>query len=116
MRAKTRMRRLAQSLVSKYGIGDWTVATLNPGNYSGGDALGVCLPLLKRLEFDFERIVRKAPEPYWHDIILHEVAHALSGKGHSDEWASEAIRIGVHPQHVKECMEHARARREVTAA
>jgi predicted SprT family Zn-dependent metalloprotease len=81
---------LARSLLSEYGLGDWSVefdrAKRRAGVCRHGTrVIGLSAPL-----------TRLHPEAEVRDTILHEIAHALAGPQHQhdDVWRSIALSIG----------------------
>jgi len=101
---------LARRLLNKHGLQDWNfdICNLRNGHYRAaipdagevGDSCGLrglCLLDDKEIKVHFE--VTKN----FQTVVLHEIAHALLGKGHDHDipWMEKAEAIGVPRRHVQ---------------
>ena len=88
------VRQLATTLLSEYGLDDWTFkfdrAVRRLGCcYYGTKTISLSEPLARRNDISVIR-----------NTILHEIAHALIGPraGHGPKWRAMARSIGAKPQ------------------
>jgi hypothetical protein len=94
------MRRLARKLMERHGLSDWELCDLRDVAHAcpcGTE--GLCSPREKRLYFNFRRST-KLSKAKQRDLILHEIAHALSDNAHFKNWARTARRIGMRKSEI----------------
>lgn len=89
----------ANVLLTRYGLAQqgWTFRLSNTKR-----AVGYCHFTSREIEFS-KWFLSSPPEDIT-DTLLHEIAHALVGKGHGhdDVWKAKAIEIGANPSHKTE--------------
>lgn len=81
---------LAESLLQYHGLEGWRLAWLNTKRVAGncdrrGKRIGVSRHWVEVNEFKGVR-----------EILLHEIAHALTANGHTGLWKLVALAIGCH--------------------
>lgn len=83
--------KLGRELMRLHGLNDWAFAI----NGRITKTLGYCCYSKKEICVGAE-ISHHAPDDFLRDIILHEIAHALTPKhGHDAVWAAKCIEIGL---------------------
>lgn len=93
-------RDLAESLLGQYNLLDWTFHF-----NTNKRRLGVCKYHTKRIEISIHHIGDSFPQV--RNTILHEVAHAIVGRGqkHNFVWRRKAIEIGCDGARCGEAMQ-----------
>lgn len=87
-----RAEALARELMANYGLTAWSF-----GFDSARRRLGACWLDRKRITLS-RHFVNLNPEPIVRDVILHEIAHALTpGKGHGPAFKRKAVELGCNP-------------------
>ena len=82
-------RRLAHRLMAQHGVGDWEF-----GFDGARRRLGACWPGRRRITLS-RHFVELNEEPLVKDVILHEIAHALTpGAGHGPRFKRKARELG----------------------
>ena len=89
----------ANALLKQYGLAEegWTFKLSGTKN-----AIGMCRHSLKQIEFS-KWFLNSDPAEIT-DTLLHEIAHALVGKGHGHNalWKAKAREVGADPYANKE--------------
>lgn len=114
-------RHIIEKLMEEHGLikNGWTYEFKKDLQHIG-PALGLCSFTSKKLSFD-ESYISKSGETRIHQLVLHEIAHAISpmGVGHSKVWVKKARSIGYHPRWVgyePEIMKHRNSQLEKASA
>jgi predicted SprT family Zn-dependent metalloprotease len=86
------VRELAESLLAQHGLSNWTIAFDQSRTRAGicnrqRREIGLSTPLMSLWT-----------EAQCRDTILHEIAHALTTGGHTEEWKRTCLRIGAKPE------------------
>lgn len=85
-------RALACELMSRYGLADWEFAF-----DSARRRLGACWPSRRRIGLS-RHFVKLNEAEIVRDVILHEIAHALTpGDGHGRRFKQKARELGCNP-------------------
>lgn len=90
-----------RQLKNQHGLFNWTVRFLKDGTYQ---TLGLCSFQKQQLSINRE-FAENAPKEEIEDVMLHEIAHALSfirfgraGIGHNRYWKQICREIGAKPE------------------
>lgn len=88
------IERLARQLLDQHGLQDWQFKLC-----SSKHRVAVCKHGLKRIEYSTHYLAKTSEEKI-KDTILHEIAHALVGKGHGHDasWRLKCLEIGARPE------------------
>jgi predicted SprT family Zn-dependent metalloprotease len=88
-----RVRQLAQELLLRHGLADWTFA-FNRRKRS----LGFCRYATRTIELSIYLVEHNGADEIL-DTLLHEIAHALvgPGHGHGPAWKRKCREIGARP-------------------
>jgi predicted SprT family Zn-dependent metalloprotease len=94
---QTRMLALARKLLDHHHLWDWSVGTHTAKTY-----WGYCRYNIQRITLQSDYALH-GPVADVVDTILHEIAHALVGKGHGHgpKWRAMARKIGAKPKSCK---------------
>lgn len=98
----TRASNLALELMEKHGLreGHWSSPRFwNFDWFNGRKTLGHCEYYTRTIRLSLP-FVRLNPEEAVRNTILHEIAHALAGRGtgHGPLWKAHCRRIGARPE------------------
>jgi predicted SprT family Zn-dependent metalloprotease len=91
---RTEARKLAEELLSRHGLHDWTF-TFNRRKRN----LGLCRYQKKTIELSIFFVDRNGWDEI-RDTLLHEIAHALVGPGHGHDgvWKAKCLEVGARPE------------------
>lgn len=91
----------ARKLADEHGLQDWAVYSLDRDEPYADHRFGACIYQTKSVHLDFHRI-NKFSKARQRDLVLHEIAHALSPThGHGEDWQATALRIGMRPSQLR---------------
>lgn len=83
---------LARSLMNQHGLADWHIVWWRTGKIAYEKA-GRCVRAVHWIRLSLP-IVEANEEGNVREIVLHEIAHALTTGGHSAAWRALAKKIG----------------------
>lgn len=95
---KAALEAYARAKMERHGLQGWTF-----GWDGAKTRFGACRPRLKRIQLSAALLHHHGDAVDWHDVILHEIAHAVDflerGRSdHSRAWKMVAMRIGAAPE------------------
>jgi SprT protein len=90
------VREMAEPLMIVHDIGDWTLAFDESKQRAGVcrreiPVIGLSAPIMTKWQ-------RAGNYAMIKDVILHEIAHALTTGGHDQEWRHMCVLIGANPE------------------
>jgi predicted SprT family Zn-dependent metalloprotease len=92
-KAESRVRQLAEELMRKHGLVDWTIEFGR-----GKQRLGSCDHAKQRILLSRLHVQMDSDSEVL-NTILHEIAHALcdANEGHGKQWQAKTRQIGARP-------------------
>lgn len=82
---------MALDLMREHGLSDWTLAFDRARHRAG-----ICRRKKREISLSAP-LMSVWKDEQIRDTILHEIAHALTKGGHTDEWRAMCVRIGADP-------------------
>lgn len=87
-------RCLSKALISYYGLDGWKAKTLRKNQIYYYFALGYCDHQRQVIWLNYDRL-RRYSFNFVQGTIKHELAHAITGEGHTPRWKAQCIKMGI---------------------